>query len=66
MKRLIKRTGSEVKAATKPVNPVLNGVCHVADVNAFDFSAYNPDIDYQFDSFEAYKAWMERFYESGC
>ena len=66
MKRLVKRSGSEVKAAAATVNPVLNGVCRVTDVDAFDFSTYDPNIDYQFDSFEAYKEWMERFYESDC
>ena len=66
MKRLIKGVESEVKATTSAVNPVVNGVCHVNDVEAFDFSTYNPNTNYQFDSFEAYKAWMERFYESDC
>lgn len=66
MKRLVKKSSSEVKAAASTVNPIIDGVCHVTDVAAFDFSTYNPNIDYKFDSFDDYKAWMERFYESDC
>lgn len=46
------------------VNPIHGGVCFVTDVDAFDFSDFDDTLDYQFESSEAYHAWMERYYES--
>lgn len=63
MKRLIKKSTSPVEAATN-VNPVSNGVCHITDVDAFDFDDFDDTLDYRFDSYEDYRAWMERYFES--
>lgn len=54
----------QIAASAKQVNPIINGVCYVNDVDAFDFDDFDDDIDYHFDSYESYKAWMERYLET--